>query len=413
MAGAFLVAQSSLLLVGGRLGDRHGRRRIFLIGLLLFSAGASCTAVAPSVWVLIASRVVQGAGAGFLTAGALALVLPMFPAMKSAVVIGAWGLVGGVGAIATPLVGPFIVERSWRVAFVVVGAFALLAIWFARRLLAEQPPDLTSGPTDRLGWLLGPPALGLSMLVISRGSQWGWTSAPTLVGGAVSVLLLAMFVRRSFVADAPLLDLQVIGDRWYATNLLAGICQQAGFFAWWLTAPLIMSEVWGWGVREIGLALAATQLTGIIGSPLGGQIVLRLGHTPPIVLGAFLIVASQAWLIAMTDTTADTWGLGYLPAALAFGLGCGTCGTITTGGALAALPQRSLGAGNSIIQLGRRMGGALGVTVGFAFLGEAGGNALLDGARRVWTMVLVLHLVMLVPLAVTHARERSVAPLAR
>lgn len=405
VAGAFLVAQSSLLLVGGRLGDRYGRKRFFLAGMVLFCIGAALTSVAPTITLLIAARVVQGAGAAFLTSGALALVLPMFPGMKSAVVIGAWGVVGGIGALATPVFGPFLVERSWRMAFFVVAPVGAIAVLLGRRLLVEQEPDRSRGRTDRVGYLVGPPALGLTMLVASRGTQWGWASTNTLVLGGLAAVLLSVFVWRSTVASSPLLDLEVVRNRWFATNITAGIFQQMGFFAWWLTAPLIMREVWGWSVREIGLALAATQVLALVGSPVGGQLVIRFGQSFPIVLGALLIVASQVWLVVTARTDSHVW-VSYVPMALVFGFGCGTCGTVTTGAALAALPSRSLGAGNSIIQLVRRMGGALGVAFGIALLGEASGDSLLAGARRVWLLVAVLHVLVVVPVLVAHRVER-------
>jgi EmrB/QacA subfamily drug resistance transporter len=401
VAGAFLVAQSSLLLVGGRLGDRHGRKRFFLFGLITFCIGGVLTAMAPTIWLLIAARTVQGAGAAFLTSGALALVLPMFPSLKSAVVIGAWGVVGAIGALATPLFGPFLVERSWRMAFFIVAPIGVVAVTLGRRLLVEPERDLSRGPTDRLSFVIGPPALGLTMLVVSRASRWGWTSNATLSTGAVAFTLLAAFLRRSAVSDAPLLDLDIFRNRWFAANVSAGFAQQMGFFAWYLTAPLIMHDVWGWSVREIGLALAATQVLALVGSPIGGQLVIRFGQTFPVVLGALIVVASQLWLILTARTESDPW-VSYLPMALAFGFGCGTCGTVTTGAALAALPQRWLGAGNSVVQLIRRIGGALGVAFGISLLGEASGDELLGGARNVWLMVAILHAVVIAPLALAH-----------
>jgi EmrB/QacA subfamily drug resistance transporter len=396
-ATGFLVAQSSLLLVGGRVGDRHGRKRFFLLGMTVFTLGVLLTALAPNIWFLIGARVVQGCGAAFLTSGALALVLPMFPPLKSAVVIGAWGMVGSVAAWGTPTVGSLIIERSWRLGFLLVVPIGSTAIVLGRRVLVDTALDRSRGPTDRVGYVVGPPALGLTMLVLANATHWGWTSTITLALGAIAAALLAVFLWRSRVADSPLLDLAIMRHPAFARYTFAGALQQMGFFAWFLTAPLIMAGLWGWSVRQVGLALALGQVLAMFGSPLGGQVVIRWGSDVAIVIGAVVNVVAMGWIVLTMSAAPEFWW-SYLPMALLFGFGSGMCGTVTTGAALAALPSSALGAGNSIVQLVRRMGGALGVAVGLALLGEAGGPALLDGARRAWVFTGAIHLAIVAAL---------------
>lgn len=405
-ATGFLVAQSALLLVGGRLGDRHGRKRAFLGGMAAFTVGVALTAAAPTVSVLIAARVLQGAGAAFITSGALALALPMFPAQKAAVLIGAWGMVGATAAWVTPSIGAIVVEWSWRVAFALVVPLGLAAIVLGRRVLVEQAPARGSGPTDRLSYVVGPPALGLTMVVLADGGDWGWVSGRTLVLGAVALAGVAALVWRSRVATEPLLDLSLLRVRPYAANLAGGAIQQAGFFSWFLTAPLIMSELWGWSTKEIGLALALSQVLSTVGSPLGGQIVLRWGSDVALAVGTTVNIAAMAWAVATMSAESDFWR-SYLPMALLFGFGSAIAGTVTTGAALAALPTELLGTGNSIIQLVRRMGGALGTAAGFALLGEASGPDLLDGARRAWILVGVFHACIFVTLVASRPRSAT------
>ena len=404
-ATGFLVAQSSLLLVGGRLGDRHGRKRAFLFGMCLFTLGVGLTAIAPTIWLLIAARVLQGAGAAFLTSGALALALPMFPAAKAAVLIGAWGMVGSIAAWTTPTAGALVVEWSWRLAFALVVPIGIGAVLLGRRVLVEQTPANTSGPTDRLSYVVGPPALGLLMVVLADGGDWGWLSATTLGLGAVALTGVGVLLWRSVVAADPLLDLEILRVRIYTANLIAGSLQQAGFFAWFLTAPLIMSELWNWSTREIGLALAVGQILSTLASPLGGQIVIRWGSNAAIALGTSVNIAAMLWAVTAMTATPDFWG-SYLPMALMFGFGSGMAGTVTTGASLAALPRGLLGAGNSIIQLVRRMGGAFGVAIGLALLGDATGPALLGGAKRAWVLVAIIHAAMFLPLLAARAGPR-------
>ncbi len=393
---AFLVAQSSFLLIAGRLGDRHGRKRFFLAGLLVFSLGAMCAAVAPTVGLLIAARSLQGIGAAFLTSGALALVLPMFPVSRAAVVIGVWGVAGAVAALMAPPLGSLIVERDWRVGFLVIVPIGLVAAAVGHRLLDDAGIERSTGQPDRVSYLIGPPALGLTMLTLSRGSIWGWTSMPTTVCALAALMMVSALLRRSFTASSPLLELDVIRNRSFGRFILAGVGQQMGFFGWYLTAPLIMRQLWGWSVREVGVALALTQLLALVGSPVAGQCVVRFGQRVPIVIGALVVAGAMAWQLGTADVEPDFWS-SYLPVALALGFGSAMCGTVVTGSALSALPEHSLGAGNSIAQLTRRMGGALGVAFGITLLGEGHDTELLAGARRVWVFVLLLHLAMVVP----------------
>ena len=151
IGSGFLVAQSSLLLIGGRLGDRRGRKRYFLFGLFLFSLGALLTALAPTVELIIAARVLQGVGAAFLTSSALALVLPMFPSRMAPMVVGVWGSVGAVGACIAPTLGAMVIEVDWRWGFGIVAPIGSIissdsSNSIVRFLSAARPSLNPTGP---------------------------------------------------------------------------------------------------------------------------------------------------------------------------------------------------------------------------------------------------------------------------
>ena len=183
------------------------------------------------------------------------------------------------------------------------------------------------------------------------------------------------------------------------------MCQQAGFFAFFITGPLIMINVWQWSVGKVGVAIAVSQMPSSIGSPLGGRLVKRFGYRDLEIAGALFAASGVAWMVLTAGPTANVW-FGYLPGALLFGFGCSLCGTLSSGAALASLPPDVLGIGNSLQQLLRRMGGAIGVAIAYVLLGDAKGPALLAGGRRVWWMVVVVHLVALVPLVALTDRSR-------
>lgn len=408
VAGGFLIAQAALLLIAGRIGDRRGRRRFYLVGLTVFSLGALATAVAPSMATIIAARIGQGVGAAFLTSGALALVLPMFPRRKAPMVIGVWGGVGSAAGWLTPTAGALLVDVNWRLGFAVVAPLGLLVCAVGRRVLPDPPGDGGRGPTDRIGLVLGPAALGMLMLALSRGGTWGWGSAATVGLAGVAIVLLAVFAVRCTRVETPLVDPSILATRDFFANVSAGFLQQIGYYSWFIVAALVMTGVWGWSVRDAGFAIALSQVPASVGAPVGGRLAVRYGHTPPIVWSALLTAGGGLWMLLTTGPEPDFWG-SWLPAAVLLGFGGGICGTMTSGAALSALPAAMLGAGNSLQQLIRRVGSAVGVALGVALLGEGKGPALLAGSKRVWTLSMLAHLAMCVPLLWARRLSRASA----
>jgi NTE family protein len=402
VASSFVVAQASMLLIAGQLGDRRGRKRFYLFGLSLFTFGALTVCASNDLRLMIAARVVQGFGAAFLTSGALPLVLPLFPRNKAPRVMGVWGGIGSVAAWLAPTAGGMLVEHSWRYAFAAVIPFGIAGFVLGWRVLEEDPHHERRGMRlDRVGILLGPPGFGLAMLALSQGRRWGWSSPTTLRIAVPSVLLIVLFVlrcRRPEEADkpAPLLDLGLYANREFSANVIGGVLQQIGFFSWFLTAPLIMTQLWGWSVTQAGFALALSQILATVGSPTAGFLVEALGPYTVLVLGAFINAIGALWLVITADADVHLWS-GFVPAALLLGLGASWC-TVSSGSALAALPRSQLGIGNSAQQLLRRVGGSIGVALAVSLLGDGTGDALLAGARRVWWLGVVVHLLMLVPL---------------
>jgi EmrB/QacA subfamily drug resistance transporter len=406
VATGFMVANSSFLLVGGRIGDQRGRKRAYQFGLTLFSLGALLTALAPSLKLLIAARVIQGIGAAFLTSSALALVLPLFPRYKAAIVVGAWGSVGSIASWLTPTAGALVVERNWRWGFALMAPIGLLALFAGRNVLEEQVGEQSGSRTDWSGFVLGPPALGTLMLVVSRGRDWGWTSRSTIGLAFVSILLLAAFVWRCATVDVPLLDLRLFANRRYSVNVLTGAMQQFGYFSWLLTAPLVMTSMWGWSIRKAGFAIAVGQFFCSVGSPAGGRLVERWSTSAVIAWGG-VVTGTGAMLWTVGAAAKPNFWITYLPGAVLFGFGSAVCGTVTTAASLKALPQSSLGTGNSVQQLIRRLGGAIGISLAIPLLGTATGAALLPGAKRVWLICALFHYAMVIPMLFIINRTRS------
>ncbi len=412
-ATGFLVTLASLLLIGGRLSDAYGRKRMYLFGVLLFGFGSLCTSLAPTVALLIASRVIGGAGAAFLTSSALALVMPEFPLEKRGMMIGAWGSIGSSAAIIAPTGGALLTEHvSWRLPFGLVAPMAVTIYVTGRRVLIERDDAPPRGAIDPLGTVLGPLALGLFVLGLSQGTRWGWAAPTTLVAIIGGAALLIAFVRRCAGVANPLLDLSIFRFPQFKLNIVGSGLQQIGFFAWYVTTPLILKAVWGWSTFETGVGMALGQVAASFAAPLGGRWSDRVGTTQPIVITAIVAASGPLWFAVAASPTPHFLTV-FVPASILMGAGGGICGTLTTSAALYDLPGGTLGAANSVNQLIRRVSGTMGVAAAVALLGESEGAALLAPARRVWVMVSLAHLAMCLPYLArrtVRARRSSAVP---
>jgi EmrB/QacA subfamily drug resistance transporter len=406
------VTLASLLLIGGRLSDARGRKRFYLFGVLLFGFGSLCTAVAPTVPLLITARVIGGAGAAFLTSSALALVLPEFPLEKRGMMIGWWGSLGSTAAIVAPTGGGLLTENvSWRLPFALIAPMAITVFVVGRRVLTEQTDERSSAAIDPISVLVGPLALGLLVLGVSQGGRWGWGSTSTLGAIVVAAILLVAFIHRCARVANPLLDLSIFGFPQFRLNVVGSGLQQVGFFAWYVTTPLILRTVWGWSTFEAGVGMALGQVAASFSAPFGGRWSDRVGTTQPIVTSAVVAAVGPMWF-AITASREPHFFAAFLPASVLMGIGGGICGTLTTSAALYDLPGATLGAANSVNQLIRRVCGTIGVAVAVALLGEAKGPSLLTPARRVWVMVSLAHLLMCIPyLLRRHTRSAQRAAL--
>ncbi len=326
--------------------------------------------------------------------------------------VGAWGLVGSVAGWAAPVLGSWLVGVDWRLEFALLAPIAVAIAVLGMRVLPEPPAVVSPHRTDRVGLLLAPPAFGLAMFVLSQGNRWGWLSARTLVLVAIVVLLMGAFIRRSFVAPAPLLDLSLVRVRGYRVNVLAGVLQQASFFGWFVTAPLVMRNVWNWDGWHVAAGLFVSQIMSSVGSPLSGVMVNRLGGARTIAIGAAINAAGAGWLVVVLSSAGSVSATftQFIPGALLVGFGCSICGTASSGVALSFVPAHDLGAANSLQQLVRRMGGAMGVAAAFGLLGEADGRDMLPNAQRAWALTAVLVALMIVPVLRANRRPGGALP---
>ena len=244
-----------MLVPAGRLGDLYGRRMLFVIGLGLFTLGSALCAIAPSLELLVAARVLQGIGAAALTPNSLGLVLPLFPPAKRSTVIGAWAGIGAVGASIAPPLGGLLVEVSWRLIFIVNVPLGLIAIVLALRLAPEVRDARATRLPDLLGIALLVAAVGLLTLGLTQGPHWGWDER-VLGAFALAAVLGAVFLRRCARHPAPVVELALLRVPAFALAGLSTLLFSAGFAGLLLGNVLFFTEVWDYSVLKAGFAFA-------------------------------------------------------------------------------------------------------------------------------------------------------------
>lgn len=400
---AYSVAGVAALLIGGRLGDRYGRRRIFRLGMLGFAVGSAVAAAAPNVAVLLAARTTAGAFGALYTAVGLALALREIPDERKALAVGFWGFVGSVGFVLGPLCGGAIISSwSWRLAFAALAPVALGSAMLAGRVLHEyRNPEVSERLplVDAMAAAIGAASVAVAL---SQSGRWGLDDPRVwLLLGLGITFLVALVVRSR--RPGSLLDHRLLQHRPFLIATAGAGVQQLGFLAWWVTAGIVLREVWQWTVLETGYALSVGMVVSGSAGLLGGRLAGRFGYVGTTVVGSVLAgLGPLIWATSM-ETRAAFWSV-YLPGLMVFMLGAGMSGILPTGAALAGMPAELLGGANAAHSTVRRLGASIGLAVMAALLGEGTGGVLLDGARAVFVMVAVTHL-GLIPFMLWYGRS--------
>lgn len=242
---AFLVTQVTFMLLGGRLADRIGRRRIFIIGMAVFGVGAALSAVAPNINLVIAARVIQAIGVALMIPSSLAAVLPLYPKEQHGRVVTLWSSMGVVGAAMAPVVAAALLAvSSWRIVFAIVVPIAVLGIVLAAKVMADDTVVDKPPPLDLLGTVTGTLAIGGATFVIVQGRSWGWLDGRIVGGFIIAAVSGVIFVTSSRRHDEPLLDFGLFHNKPFRVVTGASALLSTSTSATWFLYPLFLNDVW-------------------------------------------------------------------------------------------------------------------------------------------------------------------------
>lgn len=384
---AYTIAFAATLIPAGRLADRIGRRRTFLLAVVVFTLASVLCGLAPSIGFLVAARVLQAVGAAALVPASLALVLQSFPPAKIPLAVAIWSAVGAVAGAVGPTLGALAIEHAgWRWAFYVNVPVGLVSVLLGRRVLPEGREANPGRLPDPLGVVLLVGALALAAWAIVKTEAWGWGSAAFVGASASAAVLMAAFVWRCSRVDNPLVRLSLFASPSFRVANAATLVFSVGFSAMFLGNVLFLTRVWGYSILQAGLAVSVGPIVVAATAPFFGRLAGRVGQRRLLVPGGLVWAAGGLWLAAAV-TLAPHYLSIYLPATLLTGLGVSLCLPQLSSASVQGLPLDSFGSGSAINQAIRNLGGTLGVALVIAFTGQAIGAAALDGFHHVWWLL--------------------------
>ena len=363
----YTVVFAAFLALAGRLADRFGHKRVFLIGLTVFTLASAACAVAPSVWTLVAARAVQAVGAAFVMPTSLSLLLGAYPAEKRSQAVGAWASIGAVAAALGPPLGGLLVQASWHWVFLVNVPVGIVALVAGARVLRESDVERTGVP-DLLGALALIVGVGSLAYALVRAPDVGWSAPEVVVGFVVAVAGLVAVVVRSRRHPVPALDLAVVRVPAVGLATLMMAAFTTAFAGMLVVNVLYMTGTWGWSAQLAGLGLAAGPLVVVVVSRIAGRLSARVGVGPVATVGAVAFAAGPTWWLLNLGLEPD-YLVGMLPGQLLTGLGVGLILPTLSSVVGSSLPAAQWGSGSSLINTARQVGSVLGVALLVSVIG--------------------------------------------
>jgi EmrB/QacA subfamily drug resistance transporter len=357
---AYALFFGGFLLLGGRTADLLGRRRLFVAGLILFSAASLLSGLAWSDSALIVARAVQGLGAAMITPAALAILMTTFQEGRERnMALGVWGAVGAFGAVAGVLLGGILTDLlSWEWIFFINVPVGLAAVAVTPLLLAESR-DEGMRSFDVPGAVLVTSGMVTLVYAITQANQYGWSSAETIGLFSAAVALLAAFTVWEARAKEPLMPFSLFRIRTVAAANISGLILGTVTFSMFLMLTLYMQQVLSYSPLKTGVAYLAVAGTAIIWSTVAAQLVNRIGVKPVIVAGMAFLTAG---LVYFTQVSVGGSYVGdLLPGFLLIAVGLGFSFVPISIAALAGVQSSDAGLASGLFNTSQQIGGALGI----------------------------------------------------
>jgi EmrB/QacA subfamily drug resistance transporter len=364
VVNAYLLTYGGFLLLGGRLGDLFGHRRLFLIGITLFTLASLACGLATSQEFLVVGRGVQGLGGAIASAVSLSLMVNLFTEPgERAKAMGIFGFVASGGGSIGVLLGGILTDAlSWHWIFLVNFPIGVVVVLLSLRLLPEVHLPMPNRRLDVAGAITVTASLMIAVYAIVNGNQNGWTSLETLGLLAVAVTIFAVFLVIETFVDSPLVPLAIFKIRNVAVADVVGVLWAAAMFAWFFLTALYLQFVLGYRPLQVGLGfLPGNLIMGVLSIGLSAKLVMRYGFRAPLATGLGL---AGLGLLLLTRAPVDgNYVVDVLPSMILLGLGAGMAFNPVLLAAMSGVAPQESGLASGIINTSFMMGGALGLAV--------------------------------------------------
>ncbi|MFG2259463.1 MFS transporter [Streptomyces mirabilis] len=374
VTNSYLLALAASMILGGKLGDRFGRRFYYLVGVGGFVVTSAAISMVGSIEGVIAFRALQGLCGGILMPNTLGILRAVFPQKKFALAVGIWGMVSAVSTSLGPIVGGLLVEHvNWESVFYLNAPIGVVALLFSMAVLPESKNATGHHRFDILGVIVL--AAGLVALVfgIVKGETWGWTSAGTLGSIALGLMLLVVFGWYETRLEHPLLPMRLFRNRSLTTGAVMTLLNFFVMLGGIFFIMLYLQNVRGYTPVEAGISTLPMSIASLFASPIGSQLTARFGPRVTIPLG---LVLSAAAMFGMLTWTVDSSYATMWPPFIAMGLGVGIVLPATAAAIIGNAPVKDGGVASGLQSTMLQMGGALGTSVLVTVIASKVGSSL-------------------------------------
>ena len=392
---AYILSFAVLLVTLGRFGDLWGRRKLFVAGMALFTAGSLACGLAPSIYLLIAFRVLQGIGGAAMMPSTLSIVAAVFPPARRGAAMGVWGGVSGLATAIGPTLGGIIVQYatwpaaadSWRWIFLVNIPIGVAGVLLALRIVPESKNPTAVETLDLPGVGLVTASLFCLTFALIEGQNYGWTSATILGLFAAAAVAFALFYWREHRVHQPLIDFSLFRSLNFAAGNATGFLLSAAMMGAFFIIPVFLQSVLGYSAIKAGLVMAPMSVVIIFAAPAAGSLSDRLGSTWIVALGMFLLAAGLAWMAGLIPGIAKispaTTPADLVAPFVISGIGIGLAIAPVTSAVMATAPRDRVGNASGVLSTVRQVGSLMGIAVLGAVLQNRVTATITEGVQQI------------------------------
>ena len=372
---AYILAFAVLLVPMGRFGDLWGRRRLFMAGMALFTLGSLACGLAPTIYLLIAFRVLQGIGGAAMMPSTLSIITTVFAPEKRGAAMGVWGGVSGLASGLGPVLGGIIIQYvtwptvagSWRWIFLVNIPVGIVGVLLTLRLVPESKNPSAVESLDLPGVGILTVSLFCLTFALIEGEKYGWTSATILGLFAGAIVAFLLFYWREHRVRQPLIDFSLFRNLNFAAGNVTGLLLSAAMMGAFFTIPIFLQSVLGFSAIKAGLVMAPLSVVIIFAAPIAGMLSDRLGSKWIVAAGMFLLAFGLAWMAGLIPGVekihpATTSGSLLVPFLIS-GIGIGFAVAPVTSAVMATAPRERVGNASGVLSTMRQVGSLMGIAI--------------------------------------------------